>query len=241
MLTIKKNDSPNMAICKMNCDDGLHAKLNKYELTSFMNSHTTQLLIGKPRSGKTSLLYSLFQSSALFKKTYHNIFIFQPSASRASMKDQLFNQLPPEQLFEELSQENLLSVLSTIKSEHADDNNCIIFDDMTAMLKNKETLQILKEMIFNRRHLHLSIYFLVQTYYSVPREIRRMFSNIFVFKTSKDEMMNLFDEVIETDDKHLAQKISKIVFNKQYEYLFINTESQRLFKKFDEIIIPETF
>ena len=103
MLTIKKNDSPNMAICKMNCDDGLHEKLNKYELTSFMNSHTTQLLIGKPRSGKTSLLYSLFKSFHLFKKTYHNIFIFQLSASRASMKDQLFNQLPPEQLYEELT------------------------------------------------------------------------------------------------------------------------------------------
>jgi hypothetical protein len=239
MLTIKKNDSPNMAICKMNCDDGLHEKLNKYELTSFMNSHTTQLLIGKPRSGKTSLLYSLFKSSHLFKKTYHNIFIFQPSASRASMKDQLFNQLPPEQLYEELTLENLSSVMSVIKSEHADDNNCIIFDDQTAYLKNKDTLQLLKEMIFNRRHLHLSIYFLVQTYYSVPREIRRMFSNIFVFKTSKDEIENIFDEVIETGDKHLSQKVSKMVFDKPYEYLFINTDSQRMFKKFDEIIIPQ--
>jgi hypothetical protein len=127
--------------------------------------------------------------------------------------------------------------MSVIKSEHADDNNCIIFDDQTAYLKNKDTLQLLKEMIFNRRHLHLSIYFLVQTYYSVPREIRRMFSNIFVFKTSKDEIENILDEVIETGDKHLSQKVSKMVFDKPYEYPFINTDSQRMFKKFDEIII----
>ena len=76
MITIKRNTAPNMTVCKMNCDNGLHPKLNEYELTSFMNSHTTNLLIGKPRSGKTSLLYSFFKSSKLFKKTYHNIFIF---------------------------------------------------------------------------------------------------------------------------------------------------------------------
>ena len=227
-----------MSVCKMNCDDGLHPKLNEYELTSFLNNHCTNLLVGKPRSGKTSLLYAFFKSSKLFKKTYHNIFIFQPSASRASMKDQLFNQLPEDQLFEELTYDNLSEVMTRIKSEHPDDNNCIIFDDMTAYLKNKDTLQILKEMIFNRRHLHLSIYFLVQTWYSVPKDIRRLFNNIFLFKTSKDEMQNLFEEVIE-QKKELAPEISKIVFNQPYEYLFINTESQRLFKKFDEILIQE--
>ena len=33
-------------------------------------------------------------------------------------------------------------------------------------LKNKDTLQMLKEMIFSRRHLHVSIYFSIQTWYS---------------------------------------------------------------------------
>ena len=116
MITIKQNAAPDLTVCKMLCDDGLHAKLNEYDLTRFMNSHTTQLLIGKPRSGKTSLLYSLFKSKKLFKKTYHNIYLFQPSASRASMKDQLFNQLPEDQLFEELSYDSLSEVMARIKS-----------------------------------------------------------------------------------------------------------------------------
>ena len=74
----------------MNCDNKLHEKLDNYELSKFLNSHSTNLFIGRPRSGKTSLLYSLFKSPELLKKVYHKIFLFQPSASRVSMKDKIF-------------------------------------------------------------------------------------------------------------------------------------------------------
>ena len=51
-IVIKENEKPNLAICRMNCDNGLHDKLNNYELTKFMNNHSTNLLIGKPVVGK---------------------------------------------------------------------------------------------------------------------------------------------------------------------------------------------
>ena len=235
-ISIKTHAKPPLTVCKMNCDDGLHPKLNEYELTKFLNGHQTSLLIGKPKSGKTSLLYSLFKSPKLLKKTYHNIYLFQPSASRASMKDKLFDNLPEDHLYEELTLDDLRSVLALIKVDHKDNHHCIIFDDMTAYLKNKDTLQTLKEMIFNRRHLHLSIFFLVQTWYSVPKDIRKLFNNIFVFKVSKNEMENVFDEVVE-QKKELIPKLCKLVYNEPYQYLFINTESQRLFKGFDELIV----
>ena len=57
-ITIKENDAPKLKKCVMLCDAKLHPKLDNYELTSFLNNHSTTLFIGKPRSGKTSLLYS---------------------------------------------------------------------------------------------------------------------------------------------------------------------------------------
>ena len=54
--------------------------------------------------------------------------------------------------------------MTRIKDEDKEYNNCIIFDDMGAYLKNKETKQLLKELIYNRRHLRTSINFLVQTF-----------------------------------------------------------------------------
>jgi hypothetical protein len=249
-LTIKENAKPNLTVCKMNCDDGLHEKLDNYELTKFLNSHTTTLMLGRPRSGKTSMLYSLFKSPKLLKKTYHNIYVFkspkllkktyhniyvfQPSASRASMKDNIFGSLDDDQLFEELSYDNLHGVLDIIKAADHSENHCIIFDDQTAYLKNISTLQMLKEMIFNRRHLHLSIFFLVQTWYSIPKDIRKLFNNAFIFKISKNEMENIFEEVIEKK-KDMIPAISKIVFDAPYNFLFINIESQKMFKNWDSI------
>jgi Poxvirus A32 protein len=238
MITLKKNVRPKLDVCQMLCDGGLDKKLDMYDVTKFMNQHATNLLIGKPRSGKTSMLYSLFKSKKLFAKVFSTIYIFQPSASRGSMKDDIFSQLPEDQLFEVLTYDNLQSVLERIKSAPFEENSCIIFDDQTAYLKNKETLQMLKELIYNRRHLHTSIFFLVQTWYSVPKDIRKLFSNVFLFKTSKCEIETIFEEVIE-QDKSIIPKLQKLVFDVPYNYLFINTDSQRLFRNFDEIIVPE--
>ena len=109
---------------------------------------------------------------------------------------------------------------------------------MSAYLKNKDTLKLFKQLIFNRRHFYTSIYFLNQTYFSVPKEIRRLFSNVFIFKVSKNELTTIFEELIETKKEYVLP-ISKLVFNEPYNFLYINTETQRLFKNWDSIIIED--
>lgn len=238
MIKIKLNESPNITPCKMLCDEVLHEKLNNYDLTQFMNSHETNLFIGKPKSGKTSLLYSFFKSPKLFRKVFHNIFLFQPSHSRASMKDNLFDKIPEDQKFDELNEASLEIVMTTIKCEDKKYNNCIIFDDMTAYLKNHETLKLFKELIYNRRHYRTSIFFLVQTWYSVHSDIRKLFSNIFIFRVNKREIQSIFEEVIEGKDKY-RDEICKLVYNEPFKYLFVNLNSQRFFDGFNELLIDE--
>ena len=235
MISIKHNKKPNLPICAMNCDKKLHDKLDKYELTKFLNCHSCNLIVGKPGSGKTNLMYQLIKSKHLLNKCYDKIYLFQPSPSRASMKDQLFDQLPEDQKFEELTLENLEMVKNSLDP---DENSAIIFDDQGAYLKNNETKKLLKELIMNRRHLHLSIFFLVQTYLSIERDVRKLFSNCFIFRCSKKEMETIADELIEQNKEHLNE-IVKIVYNKPYQYLFINTDSQRLFSGFDELLIND--
>ena len=52
MISIKKNRTPILPKCKFLCDMKLDDKLDEYELTRFLNCHSTTLFIGKPRSGK---------------------------------------------------------------------------------------------------------------------------------------------------------------------------------------------
>ena len=102
--------------CIFLCDGKLDKKLDEYELTKFLNAHTTTLFVGAPKSGKTYLLHSLFKSKKLLRQCFENIFLFQPSHSRLSKKDKrLFDQL--ENKYDELTYENLKYVVDTIKYE----------------------------------------------------------------------------------------------------------------------------
>tara|TARA_R110000822_G_scaffold229758_1_gene361893 strand:- start:4817 stop:5539 length:723 start_codon:yes stop_codon:yes gene_type:complete len=238
MINLIKHKKPKLKPCVMKCDKPLHKKLDNIgPVIQFLNSHTTNLLIGKPRSGKTSLLFSLFENKDILRKVYHKIYVFQPEPSRASMKNDIFGKLPPDQLFNELNFENLDLVLDEIEAT-PDLNIAIIFDDVGASLKNFDTMNLMKKLIFNRRHLHTSVFFLVQTYYSIPKDIRKLFSNIFVFRVNKNEMKVIFDEIVEDKElMNIVPELSKFIYDKPYNFMFLNTDSQRIFKNFDEIII----
>lgn len=237
-ITIKHNDKPNLKKCEMLCDEVLHEKLNKYDVTKFLNEHSTNLLIGKPKSGKTSLLYSLLKGP--LKKVWHNVIVFQPFSSQKSMKDNIFEKLPDENKFDELTYENLESVYERLENEDKKFNNCIIFDDMGAYLKDNEVFKLFKKLVMNRRHIRTSIYFLCQTYLSVPRDIRKLFTNIFLFKCSFEENELIMKECFLTKKKYL-NNIMEIVFNEPFKWLFINVDSQRLFDGFNELIFPNSF
>ena len=71
-ITIKELDKPDLPICKMNCDSDLAEHLNDYELTKLaFSKFSTNLLIGKPKSGKTSLLYSFFKGEKKKNKIFN--------------------------------------------------------------------------------------------------------------------------------------------------------------------------
>ena len=94
---------------------------------------------------------------------------------------------------------------------------------MGAFLKNADTKRLFKELIYNRRHLHTSVFFLCQSWLSVEKDLRKLFTNK-VVEQKKDYMMD----------------IMKIVYDKPHQFLFINTDTGRLFKNFDELILDET-
>lgn len=241
-----KNEKPNLPICKMMCDTELNPNLNKYELTKFLNKSQSTMIIGRPGSGKTSLLYALFKQDKpnLLKDVFENIFLFQPKESGNSMSDKIFHDnLPTENLFYDLSEESLQSVFDRIKEENESDeyegslNHCIILDDFTAHLRDNPTIKnLLKEILMNRRHLHISIFFIVQSYKSVEPDIRKLIDNFFIYKTSKQGLEQIFSEVIELPSKYIYP-ISNLVFDKRFNFLFVNTDTKTLMKNWDTIVI----
>ena len=51
--------------------------------------------------------------------------------------------------------------------------NLIVFDDMIAdIMTNKKSQAIIKELFIRRRKLNISLVFITQTYFSVPKDVR---------------------------------------------------------------------
>jgi GTPase SAR1 family protein len=207
-LTIKQNPKPNLKIDKMLCDIQLDDKLNDYEITKFLNRHTTNCFLGVPGSGKTTLLNSLFRSKNILKSVFHDIYLFQPSHSRTSMKNDIWEKgIKPENRYDDLNFENLTTVLDTIKSQEKTNNSCIIFDDVGSFLKEKEIVLFLKDAMANHRHYSLRLYFCVQTIKMLPFELRRMMDNLFVFRSSKETLNTIFEEYLELENKKKIERI----------------------------------
>jgi len=239
-MNIKINKQPKLKMPSFSVDNQLDKKLNEYEITSLMNKSNFTCFLGKAGSGKTSLLVSFLNTNALFKKVFHTIYLFMPNNSRSSLKDGFFDKnLPEEQIFDDVSYEDLLSVYNTAKENALENcNTLIVFDDVQKTFKNTDIQKLLLHMINNRRHARISIWICAQNYITIPRMVRQGLTDLFVFKINKTEMENIFLEQVESY-KEDFMKIMKGCYTESHNFLYINTNSQRMFCNFNEILIEE--
>jgi AAA15 family ATPase/GTPase len=242
-LELKKNKKLSLDIPEFNCDHNpLGEHLNKYEMLSHLNCFGFTGIIGKPGSGKTSLLVSFLtgkKDKKVFRKVFDHVVLVMPTSSRSSIKKNPFANHNPDKMYEDLDYDSISTIHSNLKLSSAEnETTLLILDDIGATLKNTELQKLFRKIIYNRRHLKVHVFVLLQSYLSVPKEIRKIFTNLIMFKPSKVEFQNLFDELFETK-KDLAIDIMNMTYDVPHQYLFLNIESQRLYKNFDEIIIHD--
>ena len=68
--------------------------------------------------------------------------------------------------------------------------------------------------------------------------VRQGLTDLFVFKINKTEMQNIFLEQVE-QYKDDFMKIMKSCYTESHNFLYINTNSQRMFCNWNEILIEE--
>ena len=243
MISIKKNKGLNLVIPKFTCDDNpIGEHLDKYDMLHHLNSYSLTCIIGKPGSGKTSLLISFLKGKKkdkVFRKCFDHVLVVMPSSSISSMKENIFKNHPDEKIFDELNFDTINTIqLKLNNSSGEKENTLLILDDIGASLKDNSLQKSLKQIIYNRRHLKVHIIMLLQSFKSCPLDIRKMMTNIYMFKPSKQEFQTLFDELFETA-KDNAINIMNLVYDKPHQYLMLNVETQKMYKGFDEIILHE--
>jgi DNA replication protein DnaC len=240
-IIVKHCKSPKIENVEFSVDHKLHPKLDKFELMSTLNKSNFTLVLGKPGSGKTSLVTGMLKTKSLLKKVYNHIYLFCPKNSRESIKGSFWDKkLPEDQIIDNLNFDSLNTVLDSVKEYASEkESTLLILDDVQSNLKNKDVQRLFLNMVANRRHLRLSIFLLCQNYSSIPKQVRLNLTNLFVFKVSKPQLITIFDEQLECMKENFDE-IMRSVYDDPHDFLFIDTLSQRLFYNFNlELIMNE--
>ena len=236
------HNKPKLKMPEFKVDEPLSKHLEDDPLLSNMNKSFCCGLIGKAGSGKTSLMVSFLQTPKKFKKVFNKIYVFMPNSSRNSMKNNIFDVLPEDQLFEGVSYEILSEVYERLL-ESTEDNHksLLVFDDVQSYLKNKEVEVNLLHIIANRRHLRCSFFIIAQNYNKIPKNIRQSFTDILLFNVGKEEYINIYEENINLSKDDFSKVLTEYRSIKKTEsnsFIYIH-DKDKIFINWNEIIEDE--
>lgn len=238
-ISVKKHPEYKLKLPQFLCDTIL--KENPPPFNPFTNDYKCILFVGRPQSGKTSMLVSCLLDKQFFKKTFHSVTCVTPETSRNSMKGKPLKDVGPSKLFDNIEEiYKIYNMLEYYSSN--DESSLLLIDDQQSYLKRSDISTTLNHIIANRRHLKTTICILVQTYNTVPLKTRKLVNTTLTWRPSKKEWENLVEETLELNDE-LADKVFKISFPKESEdkhrWLLVDVPTQRLFAGFDELVIHD--
>ena len=212
------------------CDKCIHTQIKP----PLPQTAHAMLIVGAPGSGKTSMMVSLLQEKQAYRKAFDQVFVVMPPSSARSLKKNIFED--HDKMFDDLTYETLESILDQTRESTKDKlNSLVIIDDFGAALKDNEIQRQLKELIWNRRYLRTSIWILVQSYVSVPLQIRKAVSHLMAYKPrNKIEFHKIFDELVQLP-RETANDLNRFIFDIKYNFMFLDCSTGEIYKKFDLI------
>jgi hypothetical protein len=244
-LQLLHHEAPRLRIPTFAVDGKLHAKLDDYELSRLMNRSHCAAFVGRAGSGKTSMAVSMLQSKDLFRKVFTKIVVVMPATSRASLKKNPFEHLPPSQIFDELTLPNLESIFKMAQAESKEGGNTLLLlDDVQAAMKLTPIERLLVHCNNNRRHNRLSIWICCQNLIKLPRSLRMGLTNLFLFSVSKADMHQIHEELLEISEPVWERicklfKADKAKSGHEKDFLFVDVRDQRYFLNWSEVVLPK--
>ena len=137
---LKKNKELKLNMPQFVCDSSpIGDHLNQYPMLSHLNNYGCNAFIGKPGSGKTSLVVSFLSSKGknkIFRKCFNHILLVMPESSRKSMKKNILEKHVSDKMFEELTYSTISTIYEKLlKSSGDNENTLLILDDVGASLR----------------------------------------------------------------------------------------------------------
>lgn len=224
---------------KFKCDEPISDDI----LDPLPNTAHFNALIGSAGSGKTSLMVNMLTSKGMYKNAFDHVHMCCPKNSIGSLKDDIWETHPADKMHDSLDFYTLDTIhkkcteRARIKPEP--ETTLLIIDDMTVWLKKKEIEDKLRELIYNRRHLRLSVWILVQSYTAMPLSTRKTLSHFCMFRPrNKKEAESIWEELMFIPKK-LGDELMAYVYRDTYDFIMGNCNTGEVYRNFNKIDMDE--
>ena len=106
-----------------------------------------------------------------------------PTNSRASIENDIFGKcIPPEQLFDTLTLENITKVYEEVQDNSKKKYNSLInINDFQVALNDLQVIKVLQKIITKMRNLRTTIFLLQQNFQALAKPLRELCSNLILF------------------------------------------------------------
>lgn len=171
-----------------------------------INSRT--IINGGTGTGKTNILMDYIIKA---KDTFNHIVICNKDVDEP-LYETLRDQLSPKGAISFFTLETMPTVQELRKNmENEDDEYLVVFDDLIADLSNKKLRSKLLDYFIIGRKLHVTVFFLTQSWHKVPKNFRLQVNYLMMLKAGSQRDLNLIlsDFELGVDRKQLRSMYQK--------------------------------
>ena len=202
---------------------------NIINLYSYISDHRYRILmIGGSGSGKTSTLLNLINE----QKDIDKIYLYAKDLSKPKYEYLIKNR--ENAAIEHVNDGNAFIECSNTMDDvykNIDDYNpngrkiLLVFDDMIAdIMTNKKFEAIIQELFIRSRKINISLVFITQSHFSVPKDVRLNLAHYFIMENNKKkELQNIAINPSADIDYKDFMKIYRECTKEPYNFLTIDT------------------
>jgi hypothetical protein len=230
---LEPSNYKNVNHIQMTCDQPLTTK--RTIKPPFLNeSGFFMIVVGKPKSGKSTFVFNMITNKEIYKKVFKNIIYVCPETSRGTIKNNPLADLEADHLFDGLDENvyNRIIENKQIYDEKPEKHyqQLLLIDDCTAFLKDSDNVDMLSQLATNRRHISLNIILMTHYVVAIPTSLRSYYNAIVIFKPVKKDYERINKEFLVMK---LPQFIDfmDFVFKVRHDNLFINIDNENEYYK----------
>lgn len=193
------------------------------------------IIVGQPGSGKSSLWQNLL--SKYYKGIFDKVYLF--TGSIHTLPEPLLKKLNPKRVYSKLEADTLKKIVAKTKEEQC--KSLLILDDNIADINsNKELKNLIKTIVFNRRHIPMYVMLISQKLREIPLPIRQMADSIYFFNfQNRKEVESLYDDFIQSLEKDEYKDLIGYMLDKNetgHDFLYINRHKKdKYYRNFNEL------